>query len=78
MREQILAFERKAYHSPKSVSIDSFKIKFNHSVAYEIKQLMFRYNNDNNITKFDKFVAYQGIICEKIQEGEYRINTIFS
>ena len=78
MREQILVFERKAHHSPKSVSIDSFKIKFNHSVAFEIKQLMFRYNHENNITKFDKIVAYQGILCEKIQEGEYRVNKIFS
>ena len=39
---------------------------------------MFRYNDENNITKFDKIVAYQGILCEKIQEGEYRVNKIFS
>ena len=76
MREQIMKFERNAYHL-RSASIDLFKIKFNHSVAFDIKQLMFRYNNENNISIFDKIVTYRGILCEKIQEGEYRINKFF-
>ena len=42
-----------------------------------IKQLMFRYNNENKLSLFDKIVAYQGILCEKVQDGEYRLKTIF-
>ena len=77
MREQILHFERLAYHSSKTASLNLFKARFNQSMAYGIKQLMFRYNNENKLSLFDKIVAYRGILCEKVQEGEYRLKTIF-
>ena len=78
MREQILLFERSAYHSSKVACLDLFKAKFNQSMASDIKQLMFRYNNENNLDRFDKIIAYQGILCEKVQDGEYRLNKIIS
>ena len=77
MREQALQFERKAYHSSKAASFNLFKAKFNQSMAYDIKQLMFRYNNEGKLSKFDNIIGYQGILCEKIQEGEYRLKKIF-
>jgi len=77
MREQIMLFERKAYHSSRAASLNIFKAKFNNSMAYDIKQLMFRYNNENKLPLFDKIVANRGILREKVQEGEYRLKKIF-
>ena len=77
MREMIMEFERAAYHSPQSTSIDLFKAKYNQAMAYEIKCLLIRYKNDNKLTEFDKLIAYKGILCKKIQEGEYQFQTIF-
>ena len=68
-------FERICYHS-KKVSSDLFKAKFNQSVAFEIKQLVIRFNNDGKLDIFDKIIAYRKILCEKIQDGEYRLNTV--
>ena len=47
-------------------------------MAQEIKQLLFRYNNENKLPLFDKIVAYREILCEKVQEGEYRLKTILA
>ena len=69
MREQVLQFERKAHHSPKAASLDLFKAKFNQAIASEIKRLMIRYNNENKIAFFDKIIAYQDILCEKLELG---------
>ena len=77
MREQILQYERKAYYSSKVPSIATFKAKFNQSVASEIKKWMFRYNNEHKLHVFENIVAYKGVLCEKMQEGEYRIKIIF-
>ena len=78
LREQALQFERMAYHSSKAASLNLFKAKFNQSMAQEIKQLLFRYNNENKLPLFDKIVAYREILCEKVQEGEYRLKTILA
>ena len=78
MREQIMLFERKAYHSPTSATVTIFKAKFENSMAYDIKQLIYRYHNENKLSLFDKIVAFRGILCEKVQEGEYRLNKVFS
>ena len=77
LREMIMQFERAAYHSPQYTSIDLFKAKYNQAMAYEIKCLLIRYKNDNKLTTFDKLIAYKGILCKKIQEGEYQFQTIF-
>ena len=76
VREQIMLFERKACHSSRAVSFDLFKAKFNQSMALEIKHNFFRYKNENKLPTFDNIIAYQGILCEKIQEGEYRFKVL--
>ena len=48
LREQVMLFERKAYHSPRTVSFDIFKAKYNQSMALEIKHHFFRYKNENS------------------------------
>ena len=78
LREQVMLFERMGYHSPNKVSFDLFKARFNQAMATEIKQLMFRYRNENKLPFFDEVIAYQGILCKKIQEGEYCFKTFFS
>ena len=76
MREQVLHFERMAHHSPRAASLESFKAKLNHSISSRIKHVMIRYNSENKLAFFDKIIAYRGILCEKIQEGKYRLKTI--
>ena len=71
VREQVMLFERK-----KRPLL--FKAKFNQSVALEIKQLMIRFNNEHKLDLFDKIIAYQGILCEKIQEGEYQFKVLLN
>ena len=78
MREQVLLFERMAYYSSKTASFDLFKGRFNQSMASDIKQLMFRYNDENKLSEFDKIVGYHGILCKKIKEGEYRLNLVLT
>ena len=77
LREQVMLFERKASKSSKLVSLDIFKARFNQSMAREIKQHLFRYKNENNLPTFDKIIAYQGILCDKVREGEYRFKLLF-
>ena len=55
-----------------------FKAKVNQSVASEIKQLMIRFNNEHKLDLFDKIIAYEGLLCEKIQDGEYRLKAVFT
>ena len=71
-----MLFERKARHSARGVSFDIFKAKFNQSMALEIKYHFFRFKNENKLPTFDKIIAYQGILCEKIQEGEYQFKIL--
>ena len=78
LREQVILFERKAYHSPTAASFDLFKAKFNQSVAVEVKHLLFRYKRENKPTICDEIIAYQGILCEKVQEGEYRLKIVLT
>ena len=75
MREMIMQFERESY-ATKSVSFELLKAKFNQAMAYEIKGLMIKHKNENRLTKFDTIIAYRGILCKKIQEGEYKYQII--
>ena len=77
MREQVMDFERKAYHSPAAASISTFKTIFNRAVAYDIKKLMIRFNHEGKIEYFDKVVAYREILCKKYQNGNYQVNEVF-
>ena len=71
-----MPFERKAYHSPRAVSLDIFKAKFNQAMALEIKYNFFRFKNESYF--WQKIIAYKGILCEKIREGEYRFKVILT
>ena len=78
LREQVMLFERKACHSPRTVSFDIFKAKYNQSMALEIKHHFFRYKNENKLPIFEKTIAYQGILCEKANKEEYRIKVLLA
>ena len=76
MRETIMQFERTSFYAPPSLEL--FKAKFNQAMVYEIKGLMIRYKNENKLATFDKLIAYKGILCKKVKEGEYRFQIILS
>ena len=76
LREQILKFEKIAYHSG-GVNINSFKVDFNHSMASEVKHIILRYTNEGSVTKIDKLIAYRGVLCKKDSKGYYVTNPIF-
>ena len=78
MREHIMQSERAAYHASKTPSIDHFKVKFNQDVASEVKRLLHRFNEEGKLPIFDKIVAHQGILCEQVGEGEYRLKKVFN
>jgi hypothetical protein len=75
-REEILAYERVSYHSKKP-SLRIFKERLTQSFHSEIKQWLDRYSNENRLDVFEKVVADRGILCEIIEEGEYRLHKLF-
>ena len=77
LREQILIFERTIYRQSKRPSVDLFKTKFNQMVAKEVKDLMYRFNNEGRLDKFDEILPLKGILCEKIGHGEYSLKKVF-
>ena len=77
LREEILLFERSAYHQPKKPSMETFKAKFNQSVARDVKLLMYRFSNEGKLSKFDELVALKGVVCKKQSSGEYCLRTVF-
>ena len=76
MREKILDFEGATYHH-SGASVPLFKAKFNQAMASEVKRLMHQFNYDGKISKFEETVAHGNILCEKLGEGQYRLNTVF-
>ena len=76
MRELILQFERKAYHSSKIPSMDIFKAKLNQSISVELQKWMHIYNNQHKLHIFEKIFAYKNILCLKIKEGEYHVKKV--
>ena len=77
LREQILLFERRACHQSRVPSVDIFKATYNQSIAKEVKDLMYRLNNEGNLRKFDEIVAYGGILCVRKGQGEYILKKVF-
>ena len=69
-------FERKAYHSGRP-SIGSFKVRFNQSMADEVKPVIYRYLNEGSVSKVDELIAFRGVLCQKASSGGYTINPIF-
>ena len=47
-------------------------------MAQEIKNLLIRFKSENKLPVFDKIVAYGGIICEKVKDGEYRFKILLN
>jgi len=76
VREQIMNFERKAYHSGRP-SIGSFKVCFNRSMADEVKLVIHRYLNEGSVSKVDELIAFRGVLCKKASSGGYTVNHIF-
>ena len=70
--------EQKAYYAPNKVNIEKTKTKFNQSMAFEMKMKMIRYKNENNLEFFNKILTHAEVLCEKVEEGEYRIKKVFS
>ena len=78
MREQILTYERQTFKFPGKVSVHSFEVSFNQSLAQEIKHWMIMLNNECNLEKFDEVIAFKGILCEKSGEGEDKFHRVFN
>ena len=77
MRELILNFERKAYHTSKIPSMNTFEAKFNQSIAALVKNWMYKYSNENKLNIFENIFTYKSVLCVKVQVGEYCIKKIF-
>ena len=78
LRKHIMQNEQKAYYAPNKVNIEKTKTKFNQSMAFEMKMKMIRYKNENNLEFFNKILTHAEVLCEKVEEGEYRIKKVFS
>ena len=77
LREQILQFERRAYHQSRAPTTDIFKATYNQAIAREVKDLLYRFHNEGNLRKFDEIIAFGGVVCEKKAGGEYLFKQIF-
>ena len=77
LREQILLFERRAYHQSRAPPFEIFKATYNQAIAREVKDLLYRLSNDDNIRKFDEIIAFGSILCEKKGGGEYCLKQVF-
>ena len=78
LRERIMREERKAYHSSGGPNFEAFKRKLNQKFHTEIQLKYLRYQNENNLQIFDKFITYENVLGTKTEENEYRITHIFS
>ena len=54
----------------KETSVDLFKTKFNHMVARDVKELMYIFEKEYRLAKFNKVVALKEILCVKIGGGK--------
>ena len=78
LREQLMILERKLSRSSMCASLANFKAKFNQSMALEIKQHLFRYQEEGNLPIFDRTIAHQGVLCKKNTEGIYETNSFLT
>ena len=77
LREQILLFERRAYHQSRTPPIDIFKARYNQAIAREVKDLLYRLRDEGNLRKFDEIIAFGSVLCEKKGGGEYCLKQVF-
>ena len=78
LREQMMLYERKLSKSSRCASLDNFKAKFNQSMTLEIKQHLFRYQEEGNLPTFDKVIAHKGALCWKNTDGIYEMRIFLS
>lgn len=77
LRKCIMQKEQEAYYNPNRGSVERTKVKFNQTMASEVKIKMIQYKNENNLAFFDKMITHAGILCEKVGEGEYCFKKVF-
>ena len=76
LRAHIMKLEKQAYHSPHTVpSMEIVKYKFNQNMALEIKTKI-KQNKETNLV--DTVLTHSKVLCEKLQDGEYRFNKLFT
>ena len=76
LRAHIMKLENQAYHSPHTIpSMDIVKYKFNQNMALEIK-MKIKQNKETNLV--DTVLTHSKVLCEKLQDGEYRFNKLFT
>ena len=78
LREEIMLLERSTYHQTKKPSIETFKAKFNQSVARDVKLLMYRFRNEDKLSKFDEIVAFKAVVCKKQFGSEYCLRKVYT
>ena len=78
LRNCIMKREQEAYHAQSKVNVHKTKIKFNQRIAFEIKKNIIRYKSENNLAFFEKRITHADVLCEKVGEGEYLFNKVFS
>ena len=72
-----IIFERRAYHQQRTPPVEIFKATYNQALAREVKDLLYRLSNKDNMRKFDDVVAFGGILCEKKGGGECCLKQVF-
>ena len=77
LRECILEVEREAFYAPNRANIEKIRRKLNEAMALEIHIKAFRYKNENNLAFFDKKFTHAEVLCEKGEDGEYRVTDVF-
>ena len=78
LRDNIAEAEKAAYYAPTRVTLEKFKQHFNEDLKFEIQIKAFQYKNENKLDIFDKIITHAEVLCQKRDNGEYRIPPVFS
>ena len=52
-------------------------MKMKKAIIDEINAKSFRYKAEGKLALFDRIMAYQGIICKKVENEKYQVQDIF-
>ena len=77
MRAHIMKMEQEAYHTPNKVNVAQAKVKFNQSMALQVKRKLYQYKYENKLEFFDKIVTHANVLCQKVADDEYRMKQVF-
>ena len=78
LRGRIMREERKAFHLQNRPNIENFKKSFNQKFHTEIQLKYLRYQNENRLQVFEKFLTYKEILGTKTDGEDYMITQIFN